>query len=132
MGGIVKWGLIILGVYLLWRWWQSQQVTAQPAWTPGLTGAVFGGGTINPPSGVGPPYAPYSTMPPADTIYGSGNPGYIKARAVGPAPVLGGIRFVQAGSYMDNSNAHVTDPVNYLGLIARPVGPTPPFGTASY
>ncbi len=118
MHGIIKWGLIILAVYVAWRWWQSQQVTAQPAWTPGLTGSVYGGGIVSPYVPPVSTYQPYSAQSPASSIMASGNPGYV-------AP----LQPVSIWRRIGANGPVVTNPVNLLGLVGvRRVGPTPNFG----
>jgi hypothetical protein len=134
MSSVLKWGLIILAAYLVWKWWQSQQVTAAPAWTPGLTGSVYGGGIIAPPGITGATYQPYSVLPPAQTIVANGNPGY-----TGPGYVFGTatpvLRFGTNTSVpsVNGGGLAPANPVNYLGLVGvRPVGPTPNFGGTAY
>jgi hypothetical protein len=122
MNAFIKWGLIALGAYLLWKWWQSRQVTAQPAWTPGLTGPVYGGGALVTPPGNMAPYQPGNTAV-ASTLVGSGNPGYISPARNNNHIAVVGTSTAWGGSVLyDPSKGSVHpvpfDPVNALGLIA--------------
>jgi hypothetical protein len=138
MNNVLKWGLIIVGLYLLYKWWQGQQATTAPAYIPGLTGSVYGGGVINPVSTVGQngTYQPYSPLPPASTVTASGNPGYIGWPA--PQPILGTLpptsiwRSVYGGSFVNPvaRGGPVPANPNPIGILAQPVGPAPFSGLA--